>query len=274
MSRTCQEIREWMNHKWPEHYACSWDNVGLLVGSGKKEVKTVYLALDATWEVIQAAKEAGADMLITHHPMIFGSLKKINDETSVPRRVMELIGADISYYASHTSFDIAPGGMADLAGEMCELFARNSDGSLDVIPLEQTGTDEEGNPVGVGKTGNLKEKMTARKLAEHVKKTFGLPAVILYAKDPEELVERAAISPGSGKSMAECAVMTGAKALITGDMGHHDGLDMVEDNMILIDAGHYGLEHIFIDAVGDAISKAFPDLAVVKAPISWPYEVI
>ena len=262
----CKTIMNWFNERWPERLACSWDNVGLLAGRQDKPVRTVYVALDATDEAVDAAVSLGADLLLNHHPLIFGPMKRVTDQDAVGRRLLKLLRADISYYAGHTSFDIARGGMADLAAEQFGAYA----GGWEV--LEETG-EQDGIPVGVGTVGNLQKPMTVRELALLIKEQFQIPAVTVYSRDPEQTVTRAAISPGSGKGMAGVAGEKGAQVLITGDMGHHDGLDLMEDGLSLIDAGHYGLEHIFVDAVTEALSKAGLGLEVHRAVLSYPSRV-
>ena len=113
----CSEIIEKLQQLAPESCACDWDNPGLLAGRSDKEVRRIYIALDATDAVVEDAIQWGADMLITHHPLIFKAIKKVNDGDFITRRLVKLIQADISYYAMHTNFDAAPGCMADLAAE-------------------------------------------------------------------------------------------------------------------------------------------------------------
>ena len=266
MAVKCSRIMEWFNKKWPEELACGWDNVGLLAGRTDKEVHKVYIALDATDAVVTAAIESGADMLLTHHPLIFSPLKKVTDTDLVGRRILRLIQADISYYAGHTSFDIARGGMADLAAELFGCFEEGTE------PLEETG-EQEGAPVGVGKVGNLKESLSVEELAFLVKERFSIPAVTVYCRDKKQKVTRIAVSPGSGKGMAKEAAAKGAQVLITGDMGHHDGLDIMEDGLALIDAGHYGLEHIFADKVAEELLEVGFGLEIIKAPLAYPCQV-
>ena len=105
----CRELIEILEELAPVSLACDWDNPGLLAGRSDKEVRTVYLALDATDDVIDNAVECRADMIITHHPLIFKPLKKVNDEDFISRRILKMIQNDISYYAMHTNFDAAPG---------------------------------------------------------------------------------------------------------------------------------------------------------------------
>ena len=99
----CREIIEKLNQLAPEHIACGWDNPGLLAGRRDKAVKRILAAVDADDAVVEEAIEKGADMLLTHHPLIFKPLKKVNDDDFISRRIMKLIQADISYYTMHTN---------------------------------------------------------------------------------------------------------------------------------------------------------------------------
>ena len=98
------ELINWLNIRHPQKFAEEWDNVGLLVGRDDKEVKRIYIALDATDEVIDEAVRTGADMLITHHPMIFSPIKRIHNLDFVGERILKLIQNDISYYAMPVSY--------------------------------------------------------------------------------------------------------------------------------------------------------------------------
>ena len=109
----CKEIMQVIEASFPTEAALGFDNVGLLAGRSEKEVNRVYLALDATDTVIDRALEWNADMLITHHPLIFSPLKKVNDEYFISRRILRMIQSDLSYYAMHTNYDVL--GMAELA---------------------------------------------------------------------------------------------------------------------------------------------------------------
>jgi len=95
----CREIIDVIEGTYPKEAALAWDNVGLLVGRTEKEVKRIYVALDATDEIIEAAIRGNADMLVTHHPLIFSPLKTVTDEHFISNRVVKLLQHDISYYA-------------------------------------------------------------------------------------------------------------------------------------------------------------------------------
>ena len=229
----CRDVMNVIEKEYPLNYALSWDNVGLLVGRDDKEVKKIYIALDATDKVIDEAVKNGADMLITHHPMIFSPIKKIHNLDFVGGRILKLIQNDISYYAMHTNYDVL--GMAELSGKIMDL----QNGEV----LDVTYTDEEGNLEGIGRIGNLEKDMTLEECCVYVKHRLELGSLKVFG-DMQKKVHRLAISPGSGKSSIAVALEKGADVLVTGDIGHHDGIDAVEQGLAVIDAGHYGTEYI------------------------------
>ncbi len=256
----CREIIELIDHTFPEEDALSWDNVGLQVGRFSKEVKKIYLAVDATEEVIHDAVSRKADLLITHHPMIFSSLKKVNDEDFVGKRVLTLAMNDIAYYAMHTNYDIY--GMADQAAKRL--------GLEECQVLEVSGQNLDGEEIGIGKVGSLKESISLRKMAELVKRAYNLEAVRVFG-NPEQLVRRVAICPGSGKSEISEALEKGADVFVTGDIGHHDGIDAVDQGLAIIDAGHYGVEHIFIEDMHKFLENNLHDVEIIDADIKHPF---
>lgn len=256
----CKEIIKIIESTYPRKYALEWDNVGLLVGRDDKEVKHIYVALDATDEVIQRAADSGADMLITHHPLIFSGMKKINNQDFIGSRVLRLIQNDISYYAMHTNYDVM--GMASLSGE------KMSFENAEVLEV----TREEECPEGIGRVADVSE-MTLRECCELVKNRFGLDTVKVFG-DLEGRVERIAISPGSGKSMVHAALEKKADVLVTGDIDHHTGIDAVAQGLFIIDAGHYGIEHIFIEDMARYLERMTDEVEIEKAQIVHPFCVI
>lgn len=246
----------------PSSFAESWDNVGLLAGRMDKEVNKLCIALDATDEVVDEAVHAGADMLLTHHPLIFSAMKRINTEDFTGRRVVKLLQNDISYYAMHTNFDIM--GMADAAAD--EICLR--DRQVLTITYEDEIAKE-----GIGRYGKLPRIMTLEECASYIKQAFALESIKIYG-EPQTVVECAAISPGSGKSMIKPAVLAGANVLITGDIDHHEGLDAIAQELAIIDAGHYGLEKIFIPYMLEYIKRELPQLSVFAAREKNPFWIM
>lgn len=264
----CREVIELLEKLAPPEYACEWDNPGLLAGRNGKNIKKILVAVDATDEMVDLAVREEADLLLTHHPLIFRGIKKINDQDFTGRRLLTLIGKDICCYAMHTNFDIAPGCMADLAAERLHL----SEGR----PLETTGTDPEGNPVGIGKIGRLDRPMTASEIGRFVKERFGLPFVTAYGLDEvRESTQVIAVSPGSGGSMIRAAKEAGVTVLVTGDIGHHEGIDAAACGLAVIDAGHYGLEHIFVEFMAGYLKEHLGNgTKILEAPLRFPAAVL
>lgn len=258
----CNKIIEKLEELSPVSYAEEWDNIGLLAGRRDKEVETIFIALDATDDVIEDAVRLGADMLITHHPLIFKKLDKVNTDDFIGRRVYQLIKNDISYYAMHTNFDVM--GMADAAAD--ELFLRDRE------VLNVTFEDDISKE-GCGRVGHLKECMSIEALAELVKEKFHVPNVRVFG-ELGDIVEVAAVMPGSGASYIKDAINAGAEVMITGDIDHHDGIDAVAQGLTVIDAGHYGIEKLFISYMEEFIKRELPELNIFKAEIKEPFVVI
>ena len=254
----CRDVMNVIEKEYPLNYALSWDNVGLLVGRDDKEVKKIYIALDATDEVIDEAVKNGADMLITHHPMIFSPIKKIHNLDFVGGRILKLIQNDISYYAMHTNFDVK--GMAQLNQECL--------GLTDCEVLEETAPGE-----GIGRVGALEGTMDLKQFAGKVKNDFEIPDVRMYG-DPAAIIHRVAVSSGSGKSMIRGAIEKGADVIVTGDVDYHSAIDAVAQGIAVIDAGHYGTEYGFIAYMRQELETMFPELAVGAARVHHPYRVV
>ena len=249
----CKDIIRIIETTYPKHAALEWDNVGLLVGSKEVEFKKIYVALDATDEVIDAAIKKDVDMLITHHPLIFGSIKQITDDDFIGRRIAKLIRNGISYYAMHTNYDVL--GMADLAANMMELI-----------------NSEELELSGIGRVGDLQKEITVKECCELVKEKFHLPYVKLVG-DEEKVIKRVAISPGSGKHMSELAISKQADVFITAEIDYHESMDAVARNLSIIDAGHYGLEHIFVADMVQYLSSNLNDIEIYQEEITHPFQI-
>ncbi|MDE6622274.1 MAG: Nif3-like dinuclear metal center hexameric protein [Lachnospiraceae bacterium] len=258
----CSEIIEKLESLSPTAFAEEWDNIGLLAGRRDKEVRTVYIALDATDDVIEEAVRLGADMLLTHHPLIFKKLGRIDTDDFIGRRVYELIQKDVCYYAMHTNFDVM--GMADAAADELSLTDRQV--------LNVTYEDEISKE-GCGRVGKLKERMSVADLAELVKEKFQVPNVRVYG-GLGDIVEIAAVMPGSGGDYIRDALNAGADVMITGDIDHHEGIDAVAQGIAIIDAGHYGIEKLFIPYMEEFMKRELSGLQIYKAEMKEPFVVI
>lgn len=252
----------WLMEHYPLSFAENWDNVGLLVGDDEEQVTHVFLALDLTEAVLKEAIETGADMIVTHHPMIFSGMKKINNHDFVGRKVIGLIKNHIQYYAMHTNFDVL--GLAELSADWMQLKDRQ------VLSVTEEGKN---GPEGIGRVGLLPQKITLRKCAELVKEALHLKDIRVYG-DLDAEVEKAAVCTGSGKSLLKDALASGADVYVTGDVDHHTALDALDQGLFMIDAGHYGTEYIFMEAMKKELETAFPDLKISCAAFTSPYTML
>lgn len=264
----CDEIIKKLEEEYPLECAEEWDNPGLLVGRRNRDVRKILIALDATEETIRQAVDQGADMLITHHPLLFRSIKNVTDETFTGRRILALIENNITYYAMHTNFDVL--GMSRLNEQQLEL---KNTRVLDVT-VETDGILE-----GIGRVGEWEEPMTLRQTAEFVRDRLGLQAVRCYglkegSEEEEEMISRAAICGGSGKSMIGPAIEEEAQVLITGDIDYHTAIDALAQGLYIIDAGHYGTEYGFISYLAERLQKLLPEIEIAEASVHHPFQVV
>lgn len=257
----CKDIILKIEESFPRDYALDWDNVGLIAGRNNKEVQRIYIALDATDAVVDEAVRIKADLLLTHHPLLFAPVKQITDDNFITARLLKLIQNDIACYAMHTNYDVL---------RMTEIAERRL-GLTDTEVLEITTQETEIR--GIGAIAELDESVRTDTYCAKVKQAFGLETVQLFG-DPKKEIRRVAICPGSGKSVIGCAVQKKADVLITGDIGHHEGIDAVAQGVNIIDAGHYGMEHIFIEDMSRCLKKMLPDVEVKEAPESFPFIIL
>lgn len=232
------------------------------MGDDQWEVSHIFLALDLTSETLEEAISAGADMIVTHHPMIFSGMKKINNHDFVGRKVLSLIRHGIACYAMHTNYDVL--GMAELSGDYLGLTER------EVLSVTE---ERDGKAEGIGRLGMLPRAMTLKECALAVKDALHLGDVRIYG-DPERMVERAAVCTGSGKSMIREAISGGAQVYITGDIDHHTGIDAVDQGLAVIDAGHYGTEYIFMEAMKKELEGELPNIKLSCARAKFPYTMV
>ena len=257
-----KELTGWLDGRYPSSAAEHWDNVGLLVGDDEEEVSHVFLALDLTESTLAQAIDGGADMIITHHPMIFEGQKKINNLTFTGRRILSLIKHNIQYYAMHTNYDIL--GMAELSADYLQLTDREV---LSVTAETQDGQE------GFGRVGELPRKMSLKECGEFVRNALSLNDVKIYG-DPDTQVEKAAICTGSGKSMISDVLAKGAQVYVTGDIDHHTGIDAEAQGLTIVDAGHYGTEYIFMKAMEKVLKEQYPNLQITCAKVQSPYMIL
>ena len=224
----------------------SWDNSGLIVGSPDQEVHGVLVGFDCTPELVDEAVASGMDMIITHHPLIFGGLKRISPDDPTGETVIKAVSAGIAVYAAHTTADKVIGGVS---GTMARRL-----GLKDVTVL-----DEEGDGIGLGAVGNLPEPMGAESFIKFVKSRLGLS--VARCSHPLDIpVERVAMCGGSGSSLISKAMESGAQAYLCGDISYHHFF--TPKGFMVMDIGHFEGEVEICDVLFSLLRKKFPTFAV------------
>lgn len=221
--------------------AMGFDNVGLLIGSRDMQSKKVLLALDVTNSVIDEAVKKGAKIIVTHHPVIFNPLKKLDSGSVVYR----LAASGITVISAHTNLDIAPGGVNDTLAS-----------ALGVISDE--GTSEDCMLVGT-----LEEETDAEDFAINIKNVLGCRGLRYCGRNGK--IRTVAVACGAGGGSVFNAAGCGADAIVTGEIKHHEIIFAHENNIAVFDAGHFRSEDLIIDKLCSMLREQFPQTEFCKA---------
>ena len=257
-----QKIIDILEQSFPLSFAEEWDNSGLLVGRRDAEIRRIFVALDVTDQTLEEACGFGADLMLTHHPLIFTPPKQVTDATFLGRRILTLAEQGMACYAMHTNFDVLA--MADL--NAAQLRLSNTE------VLEVTAAGEDGSPEGLGRIGDLPDTMTPEELAVFVQQQMQTASVRFYGDAGQEIyLDRIAVCGGSGKSVVRAAIEKGAEALVTGDIDYHTAIDACAEGLCILDAGHYGTESGFIPYMVSFLREHVPACETRGAEIVQPY---
>lgn len=233
----------------PLHLAEKWDNPGLQVGQYDWQVRTIWVSLDPTPEVISAACRKNVDLLVTHHPLIFNPIHTIDFSTPLGSIIKMAARNKIAVYAAHTNLDSAESGINDFLALKLDLDNIEVLGKSEI----QAGHDIGGQ--GLGRVGKLKERIRLDHLAQKVKEKFNL-TIVKVAGRPDMMVEKAAVCSGSGASLLGDFFASTAQVYITGDLRYHDAREVEGAGLGLIDIGHFGSEHLFVKVLAEKLQQA------------------
>ena len=248
---TVADILEYVETLAPRSMKMDWDNVGLLCGSSSTEVTRLLVALDPFEHVCREAVEIGAQLIITHHPLIFRPVSNITDETSIGRSVMVLCANGISAINAHTNLDCAPGGVNEV------LAARL--GLQDMHPTCPSGTDDQGRPWGLLRMGTVEQQPLDSFLA-HAKTQLGCEG-LRYVSGGKP-VHKVAVGGGSCADGMLEALDAGCDTFVTADVKYNQFWDARDLGLNLIDAGHFYTENPVCAYLADALQAQFPDVEV------------
>jgi dinuclear metal center YbgI/SA1388 family protein len=241
---TVQNIMDYMEAFCPHALKAEWDSVGLHCGSRNAEVKKIMLALDPFEHVCKEAADWGADLLLTHHPLLFHALPTVTEESSIARSVMILVKNNISHFCAHTNLDAAEGGVNDVLAE--------------VLGLENAAPFAEGL-WGVMRAGEVREQSLQEFLA-FVKEKLHTPG--LRYCDTGKPVHKVAVGGGGCAGGWQEALKAGCDTFVTSDLRYNMFWDAKELGMNLIDAGHFHTENPICAVLAQKIQGAFPEISV------------
>ncbi len=236
---------------YPPDTALDWDRVGLVTGDPAQPVRLVHLAVDPTLAVVEEAIAAGADLLVTHHPLLLRGIHTVATTGAKGETLTRAIVGDLAIHCIHTNADLAMPGVCDALATACGIDSPT--------PLES-------GPDAAGRVGQLAETMTLRAFAERL--TAALPPTaggVRVSGDPDELVRRVAVVGGAGDDRFAAVRAAGADVYVTADLRHHPVLEEREQSRggrpFLIDAGHWASEWLWLAGLERALAGAFGGVA-------------
>lgn len=232
-----REVVAALDRLYPQQTASSWDRVGLVSGDPDQPISLVHFAVDPTLAVIDEARAAGADLLVTHHPLLLRGVHSVATTSAKGAAVAALIVNNIALYAAHTNADVASPGVCDALAEAC--------GLVEVGPLAVV------DGIAHGRVGSLTRPLRLREFVEHL--DAGLPRAvggIRVAGPADALVSRAAVVGGAGDGFLDAVRASGADVYVTADLRHHPALEAREEarggTPYLVDAGHWATEWLWL----------------------------
>lgn len=241
---TVQSVLEFIETLAPRELKMDWDNVGLNCGSRSAEVKKILVALDPFEHVCQEAVDMDADLLVTHHPLIFRPIPMVTDDAAITRGIMELCRHGISHICAHTNLDCADGGVNDVLAQTLEL--KN---------IEKLGAYG-----GMLRCGEVETQSVENFLA-FAKEKLNCPG--LRYCDGGKSVHKVAVGGGSCSDALMDVIQAGCDTFITADVKYNGFWDAQEQGVTLIDAGHFYTENPICAVLADKLQKAFPEIQVV-----------
>jgi dinuclear metal center YbgI/SA1388 family protein len=256
MAHSLSSAIEVFEKLWPNHLAEDWDVVGLVTGSPSQEIKKILLTVDVTSEVVEYAKEVGANLIFAHHPMLLRGVTSIAENTAKGHVLSELVRSDIAVYASHTNADSVETGTSAVLAKALGLA-----GSKPLQPLA--------NPQqGIGQIGNLTSPITLGELANKLNEILPPTATgVRVAGAFEKEVSKVALCAGAGDSYSLMALDQGAEVFITSDLKHHNSQEILElaiarnVDFALIDISHWAAEFVWLETAKQELEANMPGVS-------------
>ena len=250
---TVREIYGYLDAQAPFSLQEGFDNAGFLVGHGDAVVTKILVALDITMEVAAEAAELGAQLIVSHHPVIFHPARSVTDADPDGWILLSLVEHGVAAICVHTNLDAVHGGVNDALAEAL--------GLTQVEQLKQAGVDASGRPYGIGRVGGAAGvPMYAPAFAAFVKEKLGANGVRYV--DARRPVRRVAVGGGACADMLSDALAMGCDTFVTSDVKYNGFLDAKALGVNLIDAGHYPTEQVVCPVLARWLSAGFPKIEV------------
>ncbi len=244
------ELLRRLQNKLPLHWAEEWDNSGLLLGCPQDVIRRVAVGLDPDLKTLRRAVEAGANVLVTHHPLILSPVRQILSDRAPGEEIAFALTNGLSLIALHTNWDAAPGGMNQSLGRSIGLKS-----SVPLVPSDR-------GAWGTGAAGELPKLLSAGQWAERIRSALSLSRLEAYG-DLDRPVKNLALCGGSGGSLWREAARSGAQVYFTADMKYHERLDACRSGLILFLADHGEMESHSLPDLAECISEELEERAVL-----------
>ena len=248
---TVNDILAFLETLAPRSMKMDWDNVGLLCGSRSTPVTKLLIALDPFEGVCREAAQWGAELIVTHHPLIFRPVAAITDETTIGRSIQLLCREGISAVNAHTNLDCVSGGVNDILAQKLSLS--------DISVINPCGLDADGREWGLLRRGTVKQQPLEQFLGV-VKTSLGCQG-LRYA-DGGKPVRNVAVGGGSCAGEMMDAIAAGCDTFVTSDIKYNQFWDARDLGLNLIDAGHFHTENPVTAYLAERIAAAFPEITV------------
>ena len=249
-----KEVLQFLESKFPLQWQEDFDNSGMQCGDKEQEITGAVVCFEFSDAVLEEAIQLNANLIVAHHPLIFGGgLKKIEPTDRVGRMVCKAIENRLVLYSMHTNVDSGVGGGNDAFAQKLKL--------QNAFVLDPKTVEGEYNGlVGLGKVGELPQTMSVTDFVAYVKDCLGLQ-VVKYAGDIHRPVKTVAVCGGAGSSLIRQAMRAGADAYVTGDVRYHDFF-IPDNQMLILDVGHFEGEHFIKDILYAELKENFSNFAI------------
>ncbi len=258
-----RDICEFLDRLAPLQLAEDWDNVGLLAGNPQREVKKLITCLTLTADVAAEAVAGGAQLVVSHHPILFRPVQRLTADTVDGAMLLTLLEGGVAVYSPHTAYDSARDGINQ---QLAEALGLSDTGVLRPLAVEAAADDAPATAAessGAGRHGLLKQPLSLAAFSALVKQRLDVGR-LQYVGDPGQTIRRVAIACGSAAEFIHDARRAGCDVLLTGEARFHDAVLARALRIPLVLAGHYATERPAVEQLARVLAEAFPGIT------AWP----